>query len=426
MHIAPCIVPAKTLIDSEPVDLSAHGKINLIMIAVGAIGALIYITTADPHIFWSSYYVDLFFFTGVAAGSCVIPAIFSTVGAKWAPPVRRICEANSAFLPFAFIFFLITFLGKTYLFPWANEPMPGREWWMQPLFVYGRFTVLLALLFFLLIRYVRISLRQDIGLLREKSSNKALWSKPMYDPLVENWKGSDIEMATARAKLSWNGPLIIFVYAIVYSLFAFEMLMSLDTVFYSNLFGAFIFVGNIFMGWAMLCLNSTRVAYSNSTFKKVLGPQQLWDIGKLNLGFTMLWGYMFFSQFLPYWYANIPETSQWIITRMREFPWMGLGYVVLGCCFIFPFIMFASDDVKKNPATYRIIAVVILLGMWLEKYILIVPQFSPDRIPLGILDLLMFIGFFGVYRWTVHTFLQKYPYVPVANMYADELEDDHH
>lgn len=427
MHIAPCAVSASTLMEAEPVKLGATQKtITRLCLLVGLIGTVAYAVTASPYIFWASLYTNLFFWTGIAAGSCVMPAIFSIVGAKWAPPIRRIAEANSAFLPIAFLIFLITFFGKKYLFPWANGPVHGREFWMEPNFVYARFTILLGLLFFVMIRYVKISLRRDIGLLREKSSNKAFWSKPIYDSLVRNWKGSEIELHASRDQLAWNGPLLVLIYAVVYSLFAFEMLMSLDSIFYSNLFGAFIFVGNIFMGWAMLSLNTTRVSYSDSIYKKVLGTQQLWDIGKLNLGFTMLWGYMFFSQFLPYWYANIPETSQWMILRTREFPWMGLGYIVLTCCFIFPFVMFASDDIKKNPKTYRIVASVILVGMWLEKYLLIMPELSPTAIPLSVLDLAMCAGFFGLYRWRVHGFLEKYPYVALANMYLDEKEDDHH
>lgn len=427
MHIAPCAVSSKTLLDAEPVKFGApHKTITKVCLLIGILGISIFAYTSSPHVFWGSFYTNLFFWTGIAAGSCIMPAIFSIVGAKWAPPIRRIAEANSAFLPVAFVLFLISFFGKTYLFPWANEPMLGREWWMQPYFVYGRFVVLLALLFFMMRRYVRMSLRQDIGLLREKSANKGFWNNSIYDSLVGKWQGSEVELPATRARLAWNGPLLILIYAVVYSLFAFEMLMSMDSVFYSNLFGAFIFVGNIFMGWAMLALNVTRVSFVNSTFKKVLGTQQLWDIGKLNFGFTMLWGYMFFSQFLPYWYANIPESSQWMILRTREFPWMGLGYVVFTCCFIFPFVLLLSDDIKKNPMTYRIVASVILIGMWLEKYVIIMPQLSQHMIPLGLLDVAMFIGFLGLYRWRVHGFLEKYPYVAVANMYLDEKEGDDH
>jgi hypothetical protein len=427
MHIAPCAVSSETLLQAEPLKYGASQKtITKICLALGIVGLVGLLSTGNSYNFWGSFYVNLFFWTGLAAGSCIIPAIFSIVGAKWAPPIRRMAEANSAFLPIAYVLFLISFFGKEHLFPWAIGDMPGRETWMQPLFVYSRFAFLLALLFWMMRRFVRISLRQDIGLLREKAAQTGYWSGKEFDSLVSDWKGSEVELPATRARLAWNGPLLILVYAVVYSLFAFEMLMSMDTVFYSNLFGAFIFVGNIFMGWAMLCLNSTRVAFTSPLFKKVLGVQQLWDIGKLNFGFTMLWGYMFFSQFLPYWYANIPETSQWMILRTREFPWMGLGYVVFSCCFIFPFILLLSDDIKKNPYTYRIVACVILVGMWLEKYVLIMPQLFPQEIPLGFFDLAMFLGFFGLYRWKVHGFLEKYPYVAVANMHLDEQEAEHH
>ena len=423
MHIAPCAVSSETLLKAEPHKYSASQKtITKVLLALGVVGVALFIISGNAYNFWGSFLTNMFFWTGIAAGSCIIPAIFSIVGAKWSPPVRRIAEANSSFLPVAFILFAISFLGKEHLYPWAIGPMPGRETWMQPLFVYARFAVMLGLLFFMMRRYVRFSLRQDIGLLREKSGSNGYWNKPEHDALVKDWKGSQVELQATKDRLSWNGPLLILVYAVVYSLFAFEMLKSMDTVFSSNMMGAFIFVGNIFMGWAMLCLNTTRITFTNPLFKKVVGIQQLWDMGKLNFGFTMLWGYMFFSQFLPYWYANIPETSQWMIIRTREFPWMGLSYVVFACCFIFPFILLLSDDIKKNPHTYRIVASIILIGMWLHYYVLIMPQLFPAHIPLGIADLLMALGCFGLYRWKVHGFLEKYPYVAVANM---KYEEDH-
>lgn len=427
MHTSPCAVSAKALLSAEPVKLEASQKtITIALLAIGLVGTIAYAFMASPYIFWGSFLTNLFFWTGIAAGSCVLPAIFSIVFARWAPPVRRIAEANSAFLPIAYLLFLLTFFGKQYIYPWANGPVAGREFWMEPNFVYARFAVILAVLFYVMHRYVRISLRRDIGLLREKSPNASFWKKSIYDGLVRNWRGSDVELPATREQLSWNGPLLILIYAVVYSLFAFEMLMSMDNIFYSNLFGAFIFCGNIFMAWAMLAMNSTRVASTDATYKKVLGIQQLWDIGKMNLAFTMIWGYMFFSQFLPYWYANIPETSQWMILRTREFPWMGLGYVVFTCCFIFPFVMFVSDDIKKNPKTYRIVAAVILIGMFLEKYILVIPQLSPEAIPFSIFDIAMFAGFFGLYRWRVHGFLEKYPYVAIADLQDVEKDAEHH
>ena len=129
----------------------------------------------------------------------------------------------------------------------------------------------------------------------------------------------------------------------------------------------------------------------------------------------MLWGYTWFSQFMPQWYGNLPEETQWMILRTREMPWQGLGWIVFGMCFVIPFVLLLSRDVKKTPRAYSTVALIILVGIWLEKYLIITPQVSPDHIPLGLFDLGVTLGFMGGFVLCIHGFLARYPYVPVSS-----------
>lgn len=81
-------------------------------------------------------------FQGLALGGVMTAVIMQIVRATWGAPVRRLAEANVAFFPVAFFLFLTTYFGKEYLFYWGSKPMPGREMWMQPGFVYTRFAIL--------------------------------------------------------------------------------------------------------------------------------------------------------------------------------------------------------------------------------------------------------------------------------------------
>jgi hypothetical protein len=368
-----------------------------------------------PQLFWASYYVNVVFWTGIACGMVALCAIFQIVRAQWTPPIRRICEAGVSFLPYAYILILTSYAGKEYLFYWGKKPLPGKEFWFQPDLVYARMAVLLAVLFYLMWRFVRMSVRSDVGMLREKYPHLDRWFTPSYDLLVGKWHGSEEEALKTQRTLSWNAPLLILVYAVVYSLFAFDMIMSMDKYWFSNLFGAYFFLANIYTALAFVALTIFYLVARNRDFAKAITSQQLWDLGKLNFGFCMLWGYTFFSQFMPQWYGNLPEETQWMIVRTREMPWQGLGWIVFGMCFVLPFVLLLSRDLKKTPRAYSVAALIILVGIWLEKYMIIMPQVSPTTIPLGLFDVALTLGFLGGFVLCVRSFLARYPIVPVSS-----------
>ncbi|RIL09681.1 MAG: hypothetical protein DCC75_05980 [Proteobacteria bacterium] len=407
------------LMEAQPLKFRANLRMWMWMcVMVGVMcfgGGLVYY---PAKLFWGSFYVNLWFWTGLACGGVMATAIFQIVRAKWSPPIRRIAEANVAFLPYAFIGFLATYAGRGHLFPWANQDMPGKTWWMQPDFVYARFTLLLAFLFFLMWRFVRMSLRSDVGVIRERAKSNERYLHPSYDGLVKGWQGEKQEVIAIQRRLSWNAPALVIAYALIYSLFVFEMLMGMDPIWYSNLFAAFILIGNIYLAWSVIAFTSMRIANNDAEFSKVLTSQQLWDLGKLNFGFCMLWGYMFFSQFLTQWYGNLPEETAWMIVRTREMPWMGLGWVVFSLCFVVPFILLLSRDLKRTPRAYSAVAMIVFLGIWLEKYVIIMPNICESMIALGFLDLGLFLGFLGAYVLSIQGFLSRYPFVPFSHPLA--------
>lgn len=369
-----------------------------------------------PHnLLWAAYYTSAVFFMGLSVGGVVISVIFQIVRATWPTPVRRIAEAGVAYFPWAFLSILVTYFGRHELFPWANHPMPGKEWWMQPNFVYSRNALLLAFMFYMLCRFVRLSLRGDIGLLRERFANQKRWVGWPYPSLVKNWQGSAVEVPALQNAMSRIAPVLIFIYAICYSLFTFEMVMAMDPMWISNLFGGFYFIGNIYIGFAMMMLLSYYLTRINKDYAKVISPDARWDMGKLTFGFCIFWGYFFFSQFLPQWYGNLPEETQYMILRTREYPWKSLGWITFSMCFVIPLILLLSRDVKKTGATAAATSIIILIGVWIEKYMAIMPNISPTVIPFGVMEFGIFLGFLGMYVLSIMSFLSKYPFVPVSH-----------
>lgn len=411
------------IVDAGPLHVGAAvKKLFWLFVVIGVVTFLVGLAYVPAQEVWGVYYVNLIFWMGLSIGAAVTPAIFQIVRAKWSASIRRVGEAHSAFLPWAFLLFLATYFGKEVLFPWARAPMPGREWWMQPNFVYLRFFLLFGLLFLLICRFVRLSLREDIGLAREIRPNDKRWQGWPFYALVKNWRGTEQEVQATQEKLSWNAPLIIALYAVIYSLFAFEMIMGMDTIWFSNMFGGFMFVGNIYLGWGATIVFVLFLCGASPAFNSVARRDQLWDLGKLLFGFCMLWGYLFWAQFLVQWYGNLPEETQWLILRTREYPWKGLSWIVFSMCFIIPFMVLISEDVKRTPKAILTIVSVIMVGVWLQNYVLVMPQLIPETIPLnaakygaGIIELGITLGFFGAYALAVLSFLGRYPLVPIAH-----------
>jgi Ni/Fe-hydrogenase subunit HybB-like protein len=343
---------------------------------------------------WGSYLSSLLIFTGLSCGGIIISAIFQVVKAKWSMSARRLTEAGVVFLPIAYILILATWFGRFELYPWASAPRPGTESWMQPIFVYFRFGGLLLILFSFLGRFVWLSLKCD-RLMREGA-----WERLKH---IQNYR-------------SFIAPIVIITYGLIYSLFAFEMVMSMDKIWMSNLFGAFYVVGNIYISWAFLILLLTYFCTNDQKFSHLISKQIFWDVGKLTFGFCMIWGYFFLSQFLPQWYGNLPEETQWLILRTREEPWKSFGYLVFGCSFVVPFILLLSREIKKVPYVLSIVALVIIFGVWCEKLITILPYYSPKYVNFGFFDIGIFLGFLGIYLLCVHVFLSRVPRVAYGSM----------
>lgn len=411
-----CDIDVDEVIDAPPFSASSKLCITLwCLVGLGGITFFIGLGTLSPEHVWGAYYVNVLFWMGLGFGAAMPAVIFQIVRAEWSPPVRRISEASIAFLPWGILLLLLTYFGKKHLFYWANHPMPGRETWMQPEFVYVRFAVLLPFLAYLMYRFVMLSLRGDIGLLRERASDKNRWTGWLYYTLVKNWQGTHKEVGELQRSMSCSAPVIVIFYALIYTLFVTEMVVGMDPIWFSNMYGGFTFCGNIYIGWVSITLIALLLCKHSADYAKTMSTQQLWDLGKLTFGFCMLWGYMFFAQYLPQWYGNLPEETQWLIMRTRDYPWKYAGYVVFAMCFVMPFILLLSEDIKKTPKALSMVGVMILLGVWGEKYVTVMPQVSPKEIPFGLLEIGLFLGFLGAYGLSIQGFLKRFPFVPVSH-----------
>jgi hypothetical protein len=163
-------------------------------------------------------------------------------------------------------------------------------------------------------------------------------------------------------------------YAIVMTIVAFDGIMALQPHWFSNLLGGFYFMGS-FLGAHMLLVLMTMYGASHLGVSELVSPKQRHDLGKLCFGFTVFWTYLMWAQFLVIWYGNMPEETGFVFSRLWG-SWRPVGAAVLIGMFIVPFFGLLGVAPKKTRQTLGFFAVISLIALWLERYLLVVPSVS--------------------------------------------------
>jgi len=345
---------------------------------------------------WLIFLVNFLFWTGVAQGGIVFSCILRITDARWGRSFLRISEGFGAFVPVGFILLLVlVFLGKDYVLPYATEQYHHpKDIWLNMTFVQVRNIILFAILIVLSYAYVRISLNQDlVGNDNTKKDNG-------YFP-----------------RLRTLAPAIVIFYAITFSFFAWDFMMSLNPHWFSTLFGPFYFMGSLIAAiGATIILSVVLKRYIG--LDDYLGQYHYWDMGKILQGFSLFWVYLMFSQFLPIWYANMPEETGFVIKRVVDEPFKTFSWAVLTCCFIFPFVAFIPRTNKIVTPILVFIAAVSFTGLFMDKFLLVVPSLT-DQLSFSIKYILVTLGFLGTFLATFLLFINKYPIIPYGDPFFD-------
>jgi hypothetical protein len=198
------------------------------------------------------------------------------------------------------------------------------------------------------------------------------------------------------------------IYAAVLTLMAFDGVMALQPHWYSNLLGGFFLMG-AFLGAHMLLALLMIHGASHLGVADLVSPKQRHDLGKLCFGFTVFWAYLMWAQFLVIWYGNLPEETGFVFARLWGH-WLPVGEMVLIGMFIVPFFGLLGVAPKKVRATFGFFAVVSLVSLWLERYLLVMPSVSAYPGPVFELpELGPTLLFVGLYLLTYALYARTFP-----------------
>jgi hypothetical protein len=366
-----------------------------IVLVLGVIGG-------HPERTWWAYHTSFVFWVGLAQGMVVFAATQKLAKGHWSGVIIRFAEAGAAFTTVAVVLFIGLFIGRQYIFTWIHEPRPEIGWWLTSKWFFVRNGAILVALSWLSWRFVHHDTAPD----------------------VRELAGETVGRTEDAPRISREAAFLILAYAFGYSLLGYDLIMSLSTKWVSNLFGAFYFMGSFLAGLMALAILSI-VLRRTMGLAGVYTSRQQHDLGKLCFGFTVFWAYLMWSQFLVIWYGNLPEETYFIFYRLYGV-WRPVGIAVFLLVFVIPFIGLLGVKPKLFAPTMVGFALVSLVGIWLERYLEVVPAINHGAGPaIGLPEIGVTLFFGGLFFMSWAWFARRYPIIS-PRLAADALEREQH
>ncbi len=393
-------------------DLAQHARqaparraalIGAALVGVGAVVLVSGLLSGHADRTWWAYHANFVFWAGLAQGMVVFAATQKLAKGHWSGVLIRLAEAGAAFTVVSVVLFVGLFIGRDHIFSWLHEPRSDIGGWLTTRWFFPRNGAVLIALAWLSWRFVGRDLAPDV---RELATGQAAERKEDAD------------------RITRDAAILVLAYAFGYSLLGYDLVMSLAHKWVSNLYGAFYFMGSFLAGLMTLAVFGVVLRRAMG-LGDVFSWRQQHDLAKLCFGFTVFWAYLMWSQFLVIWYGNLPDETYFIFYRLYG-AWRPVGIAVFCLVFLIPFIGLLGVRPKKYPPTLVGFAAVSLVGIWLERYLEVVPSVNHGAGPaIGFPEIGTTLFFGGLFLLAWAWFAGRYPMIS-PRLAADALEREQH
>jgi hypothetical protein len=258
--------------------------------------------------------------------------------------------------------------------------------------------------------YVRFSVRPELARLKKEGK---LPESRWLDFLTKGWRG-DAGTEEHDRKLRMIVPVMLISFGVVYSFIGFDVVMSLDPHWYSTMYG-WLYFAHAFDAGVAATIITAILARKFFSLQEHVSTKQFYDMSRLLMGLCMLAGGFYWSQFLVIWYGNLGEEIERLILRFDHGPWPPFQWAVIGLLYLFPIVVFLSRSIKEKPKALLVIASIILAANWFYQFIEIAPSvWHHEGIPLGIMELLVTVGFLSAVALSWLAYARVVPLVVVS------------
>ncbi|MBU6306462.1 MAG: quinol:cytochrome C oxidoreductase [Bacteroidetes bacterium] len=346
--------------------------------------------------FWASLLQNSVFFLLVVNASMFFICITTLAWGGWQMAFRRVPEAISAVVPVigvicGAILLAIVFGDNHTIYHWTDAEHVQHD----PILSHKK--GFLNKPFFAIATIITI----------------AGWSLLGYKMRQLSRKLDNEPLATLedRKKYIFNNTVWAALFIVLFSLTVMSSipwlwLMSIDAHWYSTMYSWYTFASTFVSGIALITL--FVVFLKNNDYLEYVNNEHLHDLGKFMFAFSVFWTYLWFSQFMLIWYANIPEETIYFQPRAHGI-YKGIFWLMFIINFIAPLLILMTRDAKRNYGTVALMAVLIIFGHWLDFYQMVFPAVSPNKVPNIIYDLGIALGFVGLIMFATAKALTKAP-----------------
>ena len=352
---------------------------------------------------YAALYVAAFFFFMIALGVLAFYGIQYAAQAGWSPVLFRVMEAITYYvLPGGLLVLGVALWAGDHIFIWMDpevvahdELIQGKAGWLNKTWFAIRGLIFIT--GWSLYRYFsrKFSLAQDLADVNDNSNFK---------------KNFRISAAF----------LVFYIYT--ESIMSWDWIMSVDPHWFSTLFGWYVFASMFISGITVIAL--ITIYLKSKGLMEFVNNSHLHDLAKFMFAISVFWTYLWFSQFMLIWYANIPEEVTYFITRIEDYNLPFFGMLILN--FIFPFLVLMNSDYKRVPWFIVMAGVVILFGHYIDVFNMIMPATVGDRWFIGVPEISAVLLFLGLFLFIVFYALSKAPLLAKGNPFIKESEHFHY
>jgi hypothetical protein len=281
----------------------------------------------------------------------------------------------------------VLFAGRAVLYPWVSHPLPNKAAWLNVPFMSLRIGIGVLLLYWVAMRYTKAVFAAD---------------------------QAGIPAEVGNDRLMRLSSIMLILYVVVLSLWGFDLIMSLDPIWYSGLLGGYYVVSSIYTGFGLVTYLTLRYNQAGVT---AVAPKAIQDVTKLTFALSIVWMYFFFSQYLIIWYGNVPNETRFFVRGFLQQPWGRLAWAIFIVGWLIPFSYLLKRLTGRPPTRHKVLTVILWMGwiaIFFERVLVVSVSLKQTAIPHGIIEVLVTLGFFALFMLSRTWFLARYK--PVLNL----------
>lgn len=377
---------------------------TLIAIVVGILATAFGLLTGQQERTFANLLLMAYYFTCVCATGLFFIALQYVAQAGWATGLIRIPQAISKVLPIAALILIVVsasgLMTHNLYHHWSAEGLTdpnspsydkliaGKAGYLNVPFFLTRLVVFLGIYSFFAWLFAKYAEREE-----------AEGGLVFYDK-----------------SFKWSAIFLV-IFGFTTPLWAFDTIMSLEAHWFSTMFGWYNFAAMWVSGLCVITL--IVILMKKAGYLSWVNENHLHDLGKFIFAFSIFWTYVWFSQFLLIYYANIPEETVYFYKRWEPeyLPWFWLNIIIN---FLAPLLILMARDSKRQMNRLMYVCIILLCGHWLDYYMMIMPGTVESHRGFGIIEIGIAIGFVGLFTFLTLNQLSKKSLVAKNHPFLEE------